>query len=148
MVLGNMGEDMNEDLMEFGRRAVAATKGRIMTMPGARLYSEDGAEYWRIYQGPTDEDTRFQCHAIGESGGILRLADTSPNCGLVPDLSDPATVGCLLASLREAGGIIHKQYWRKHGGFTLLIGWLDGRPVQYKGGSLAAALVAALEAAP
>jgi hypothetical protein len=69
--------------------------------------------------------------------------------GLLPDLTDPATVGCLLALVREAWGRdgIHARKMGDDIWGVYLDPWLKRRPIAVAG-SQADALVAALEAAP
>ena len=78
--------------------------------------------------------------------------------GLLPDLTDPATLGCLLALVREAWGNPHiwvescvdRQMWSSIDDYKL--GWAcpNGEPVppDIECATEAEALVAALEAAP
>jgi hypothetical protein len=69
----------------------------------------------------------------------------------VPDLRDPATVGCLLALVRESCGD-HEAYampWNdEDGGWTVCLNDDDGCHNIAEGDTEAEALVAALEAAP
>jgi hypothetical protein len=68
--------------------------------------------------------------------------------GIIPDLSDPATLGCLLALVREAWGDVefHITYSPCNGWWVVYMGDLPNR-TQWTGLSQAEALVAALEAA-
>jgi hypothetical protein len=111
------------DLKEIARRAVACSRWRWM----------DGMLYKQ-----------------GSVGGrpIIATAPITTNGGL-PDLSDPATMGCLLALVREAWGptfhLIPQGGWLVQGarlpdGGTINLGICST--------SEAEALVAALEAAP
>ena len=65
----------------------------------------------------------------------------------LPDLTDPATVGCLLALVHEAGAIVHKLAILPMG-TRLFVEWSNGLLAEYTGSTLGHALVAALEAAP
>jgi hypothetical protein len=79
----------------------------------------------------------------------ILLSSNEPEAGAYPDLSDPATMGCLLALVREAWGptfhLIPQGGWLVQGarlpdGGTINLGICATTE--------AAALVAALEAAP
>ncbi len=134
---------MTPALLDLGRRAVACPRWRWMrgmsTLPGT-------LEEWG-------------CTLIGHP-----METTYTDRGAIPDLSDPATLGCLLALVREAWGdstlyvrvsdthraIDKKVAWEVHG-------WLDasrssdGRAGSWRGwgwASEAETLVAILEAAP
>ena len=80
-----------------------------------------------------------------------RLSRVAVHDRLLPDLSDPATLGCLLALVREAwgdpgasAGICDDLYWEVGG---VLPGGGRGS-FEFHGATEAEALVAALEAAP
>lgn len=66
--------------------------------------------------------------------------------GALPDLTDPATLGCLLALVRDAWGesglhtMFHDDHWR--------VWFFNDNHRWFEGSTEAAALVAALEAAP
>ena len=62
----------------------------------------------------------------------------------LPDLTDPATVGCLLALVREAGAIVHKLAILPMG-TRLFVEWPNGLLAEYTGSTLGEALVSALE---
>jgi hypothetical protein len=68
----------------------------------------------------------------------------SPGNSLLPDLTDPATMGCLLVLVREAWSKPYAHVFRLLDG----TGWVcnAGRPIM--GATEAEALVAALEEAP
>ena len=77
--------------------------------------------------------------------------DSSPDAwgGELPDLSDPATLGCLLALVREAwgdDGIVPVPYDSEDDGRMWVLTVTNGPEVHEH--SEAEALVAALEAAP
>ena len=129
---------MTPEQIELGKRAVACPKWRWM--PGMRT-----VDAMRVIHDPDRWPDR-PC-AIREGGWI----DTAPPRPLgddLPDLSDPATLGCLLALVRTA--------W---GDPTYLPTCLDpvdeawvieppSREPQTRYGSYARVLVAALEGAP
>ena len=107
---------MTADMLDLARRAVAC-KG------------------WRWMPGMAD------CY-----GRRLREGDWLDPAAEFPDLTDPATLGCLLALVREAWGdptdyVRCGRKWE----------WVTSRCVERwppSGDTEAAALVAALEAAP
>lgn len=72
----------------------------------------------------------------------------------LPDLDDPATLGCLLALVREAWGdvrIVCEWHARERGDGVQDGWWIvdeSGSVLPFTGGHEAEALVAALEAAP
>ena len=71
--------------------------------------------------------------------------------GWLPDLTDPATVGCLLALVREAWGDdeAYAIPWNdEDGGWTLCVGEEDRSVNVSEGDTEAEALVFALEDAP
>ena len=138
---------MTAELEALARRAVACPRWRWM--PGMRWIDHRPA--------PLDPIA-------------LRVADNRPRDGrdvpphAMPDLTDPATLGCLLALVREVYGSPAlycrlSSTTRKSDGIQAweVIGWLDasrspnGRGGSFRGwgyASEAEALVATLEAAP
>ena len=128
---------MTPDRVELARRAVACKGWRWL--PGMR---------WTNPPKPG---------GYGPLDGAGRLDETEatylwPPDGAVPDLGDPATVGCLLALVREAFGTdqMHVYY------ATCAGDWVvhhpdppRGRgPTSVRGRTEAETLLAALEAAP
>jgi hypothetical protein len=113
----------------LGKRAVVCKGWRWM--PGMRWWTEDD-------RGRLDD---YQPEYMGRPHDAL------------PDLTDPATLGCVLALVREAWGNDFEQVWlewypplRRWG---ILGGHAAARPILVASGSTEAeALVAALEAAP
>jgi hypothetical protein len=123
---------MTDDMIALSRRAVACPKWRWM--PG--MLDPSGRRAMWVYP----EDGIITWSHIPENC-VVRDADA------LPDLADPATVGCLLALVREVrqeptGFAVptHAGGWSY---YTRLIAadW-------YAGDTEAEALVAALEAAP
>ena len=82
-----MTTEQLEDLEQLAGRAVACKRWRWM--PGMR--SEKGLRIVR-----RDDDG----HVIGYYDNQWYMSECVP--GSLPDLSDPATLGCLLALVREA----------------------------------------------
>jgi len=67
----------------------------------------------------------------------------------LPDLTDPATLGCLLTLVREAwGGVTLEFVHLPGGGCVMTVRQASGSYWQHGATSYAEALVAALEAAP
>jgi hypothetical protein len=145
-------------LTALAERAVACKRWRWM--PGMRV------QY--VWGGPARD--RFLCvdkehaHLVVEDsavdgGGPLtwlrkRLASFDRDCR--PDLDDPATLGCLLALVREAWGdpllctseghdILSKHWWAVS---STMRRNSDLRPCGLSQVSEAEALIAALESAP
>ena len=122
--------------LDLARRAVACKHFRWM--PGMRAITEEWA--CRVHREDS-RDVRF--HVYGQ---VLPHSNTleSFSRDWSPDLPDPATVGCLLALVREA--------W----GDPMLFAFPDAFPDRWTVVNVdcghhateAAALVAALEAAP
>lgn len=136
---------MNADLLALARRAVACKGWRWMpgmrTTMGERM-SDDG---WPMYETLDHGST-----------GVVESVEWRERVrgGSFPDFTDPATLGCLLALVREAWTSPHasvlspKAHDSKHPG---LIGrWVvrSGGVLCFSGATEAEALVTALEAAP
>ena len=124
---------MTPELEALARRAVACPRWRwmpgMLRTDGTRLCKYDGRGRW-----------------TGSKGGskVYIWAGT-------PDLTDPTTLGCLLALVREAWMYPSANVEEM---FTRGAGWLaytnneGDRDHRFYGASEAEALVAALEAAP
>ncbi len=115
------------DYIELGKRAVACPKWRWM--PGMRWWTEDD-------RGRLDD---FQPEYMGRPPDSL------------PDLTDPATIGCLLALVRAAWGDLSLSVLFDHDGCKWRVGrWEDdGLALRCRHADTESeALVAALEAAP
>lgn len=134
---------------ELGRRAVACKAWRWM--PGMR--------YW--YPGFRIGDTEWAHRVQDDPEHMEALHDNegeTPERYPLPDLSDPATLGCLLALVREAwpsGADVFapSRFTCNEPAWTIadaVDDWVCGVPggQQFTGKSEAEALVAALEAAP
>jgi hypothetical protein len=136
-------------MTKLARRAVACPGWRWL--PGMLI---------KTVGGPTDRiagiDSTY-IHAWAESqqtenprGMWIRYRLDRMNKHGVPDLSDPATVGCLLALVREAWGnpLICTAVDNTGCGWWVEGGTEESRVPWHLHDTEAAALVAALEAAP
>jgi len=122
---------VTDDLQDLARRAVAC--------PGWRWMG--GARWIGVRPAPFEN----LCGRYPDSDRGYRIPHDEP----IPDLTDAATLGCLLALVREAwgdGGMTAQHHPLSGKGMTWRV-WRPGDPVAY-GPTEAAALVAALEAAP
>ena len=126
----------DDDWRELGHRAVACRGWRWT--PGMRALQDRGGGVEPVRLGATDE-----------------AGDEWPHPEAWPDLRDPATLGCLLALVREAHGptacVVSSEEMidGEHVGTLWSVGTADGRgPVISREEAEAEALVAALEAAP
>jgi hypothetical protein len=118
-------------MSDLAKRAVACKAWRWL--PGM-LGVDTGGLKWRRVSGSWVGEG----HAVRTCRGEMTL---------VPDLTDPATLGCLLALVREAWGepTLHVWYSRQLG---LWVVSANGQEIGVHETTEAAALVAALEAAP
>jgi len=125
-------------LADLGRRAVACKHWRWM--PG--MLAIVGTTSYRVLTKPAEVATAVK----HEDDGSVTPSAFQVVKGM-PDLSDPATLGCLLHLVREAWGVERAVvWWNEHDQ-----GWVaDVRPRNFVfvRDSEAHALVAALEAAP
>lgn len=86
---------MTDELIELGRRAVACKGWRwmpgMLTISDERMSDEGWPQYDVLEYG---------------SSGVAECVkwNGKPNKGALPDLRDPATLGCLLALVREVWG--------------------------------------------
>lgn len=136
---------MNHEMQDLARRAVACEHWHWM--PG--MLAVDGAERFRV---------SIVSHGYPQGVDEQPPMKVNVDLGLrwLPGLTDPATLGCLLALVREAWGDPNVTPYQCHRSDCLGVThsdvglyWeiaLDG--YLYYGPSETAALVAALEAAP
>ena len=109
------------------------------------------SEGWRVIRNRTESS----CMAYDENPENWQVADNYFQDGKIPDLTDPATLGCLLALVREAWGpeatvsVNISGFWAV-GGARIQKGKSAGHTINlgiWKATELEA-LVAALEVAP
>lgn len=137
------------NLTDLGRRAVACKHWRWM--PGM-LASDPGGNRHRIV-----------CHDAGKKYAQTVLQDyddahvdsSVPVDGVIPALSDPATLGCLLHLVREAWGDsdlsadrVSRAHDKLQDVWQIYVFHESGVKDVLSGHSEVAALVAALQAAP
>jgi len=142
---------MNNEMIELARRAVASPHWRWM--PGMRLVCPGSDEAFRVESEPAWNGGLYRAFGISEDW-IAAPEDE------LPDLTDPATLGWLLALVREAwgcevwvsldpdpdpvnGAMCGDEHW-----FVSRVGFgLSAQRIAH-GTDAASALVAALESAP
>ena len=125
---------------ELARRAVACKHWRWM--PGMLIQNADGPVRIDAVDG-TQPGVLRKCHFTNE----VYVADV--RSGPLPDLTDPATLGCLLALVREAWGcdrLTCQPFLSSHPA-KLWDGWRVVGTSAQSDHTEAAALVAALESA-
>jgi hypothetical protein len=133
-----MSTEQLENFEELARRAVACRHWRWM--PGMLVvYPPSVSAHLESKEGPFPGLKVTVCFRHTER-------DEEPYTGTRPDLTDPATLGCLLALVREAWGKPHAyvEFSDKWG----VAFYCDVGTHAFSSTTEAAALVAALEGAP
>lgn len=125
---------MTDEQKVLSRRAVACPKWRLM--PG--MLTDEGRRVMQVW--PDNLGIKWS-HLLDNR--VVRDADA------LPDLTDPATLGCLLALVREAWGEpLLGVAFDFDGGDWLVRPWNRSLLWQGEGATEAEALVSALERAP
>jgi hypothetical protein len=128
-----MNTEPLENFEELARRAIACKRWRwmpgMLSAKGLRVTETDPDGYVAGYY----EDCSYIANCVSDS---------------LPDLSDPATLGCLLALVREAWKDQQVHVVKLAYGFMGWQAWNADRDIAAKCGCEAEALVAALEVAP
>lgn len=127
-------------MSDLARRAVSCRHWRWL--PGMRR--TDGS---RMLCAGDDLDGDWQAWIYEDYDSCACKVRRYQARGDIPDLSDPATLGCLLALVREAYRCptLHAWYSRQLGCWVVSA---NGQEIGVQESSEARALVAALEAAP
>ena len=143
-----MTTEQLEQIEELARRAVACKRWRWM--PGMLSNKDLRVTRCKDLRVTRCDDDGY---VVGYYENMSYIAECVP--GTLPDLSDPATLGCLLALVREAWGptasvsVNLSGFWAV-GGATVLQGKGKGSSINlgiWKNSELEA-LVSALEVAP
>lgn len=129
-------------LGDLGRRAVACKHWQWMPGMWILFTATNGKPgYTRIIHASEDWDG---FDVVDES---FSKEDVMKH-GVIPDFSDPATLGCLLALVREAWGQDDMGAFRYKSRWCVEHTSEDAQCAAFYGDTEAEALVAALEAAP
>ena len=128
---------MESDKIELAERLMSS--GRWRWMPGMRTIN--GRRLAVVFGA--SRTAAVLCDLRDDAN-----SDTEDLQGELPDLNDPATVGCLLALVREAWGQDDMGASRFHGRWCVEFTPQEGQHYAFYGSSEAEALVYALESVP
>lgn len=135
---------------DLARRAVASPHWRWMPGMLSRCNTDTRRAVYRWLVGLDTRHYGFVCIVQDKHGRPCRnVATLQPGPDVLPDLDDPATLGCLLALVRDAWKLPAAVWYPKNGGCCVGVGRMpmaSGRI--WTRANLAEALVAALEVAP
>jgi len=107
-------------LEDLGRRAVACKHWRWMR----GMLASNGEEYVRVFYVSANH-----LHLIEFEDDEFGMVRIPKDTCLIPDLSDPATIGCLLALVREAWkGNVAPVYPDSDEALTKLVAALEAAP--------------------
>ena len=107
---------MDAALMELGKRAVACEGWRLM--PGMLSHEDPQGRVWRVVRPLIPQ----QAVVIHQERGRRLRQRPPPQSEFVPDLSDSATLGCLLVLVRiawEDAGVSTGFYSRDMGQWSV-----------------------------
>ena len=139
---------MGLSMVALAKRAIACKGWRWM--PGMLVHATVDGDASQYRLDGADELYKESCILVYEQ---RIYEDTDDVCDIFPDLSDPATLGCLLALVREARkapGAYAKcdRPEDREPGLPWCVNFGDGSSMVGVFASEAEALVAALECAP
>ena len=137
---------MESDKIELAKRAVACRGWRWMPGMRARGCGDSGVVTNVWFDPDTHQTTDIYVSYDEECGSCQHAAPDYDQC--LPDLTDPATLGCLLALVREAWGQDDMGASRYRERWCVEFTPQEGQHYAFYGSSEAEALVYALEAAP
>jgi len=135
---------MTEEEMETAHAFVACSRWKWLPgMLALYFFSDDPGTLWpdRLHGEPG--------HLVGTAQGLeVDPSGTYPNPAtyVAVDHTDPATLGCILQLVQDAGGLIFKLSIRPMGDM-LVVEWPNGRLDSFRG-TFSRVLLQALQAAP